>query len=710
MIENVKYYILDPINNSYSGISVYTKMLEKYISENFDVNCKRLAIQKNENIEAFYKYVFNKIINRNVTNINEKIIIEIPDSYCYLFDTIDTLSNNLIIHVRLHGLDAIIRKYQKTIFDKRRLQKELEFISQATIISAPSQLICNETSKLIDISDCIIYPNPIPSKKFGEKTIDYLFLGKFNYLKGAHIITKLSKFINIHVFSPNKPNNNRLNWIDPSTNSKEEVLSKSKYVIIPSLFESFSLVLYEALSNGCKIICSKSIPIPNKLIHCKTITQSELTLSKFLKAIDKAKETSNYFDYNILYKDYFSIINSSLMKIILTKVPNKSCRRRIKFKYFLEFVYMNTFTKKFKKLLRDPKKFFFDSMFHRHLVHFFKHKISHDNKYIELKEKDPKMQENILNKQESHIKNKEIISNNDNISTKNEIIKLSNTSYFEITSNFLSEEINVQFNDLKKSSLSRDNILIIDDRSNNINFILKNIKNFNDEGVTQFKEKNLRIISYSNKKIKNSAEQISSKFSVEMKDYFGNFKFILCNNPQSQYIEAIRYSSSKIRTICLVDNIKSLNFVTEQNTDCLIIDKELQQKVKLNIENFRRIEIIDFKQTSELFYALKKIMREFSSKDYNLFLPIYISEDSANYHISPEMYESYNIIIDIKFSNQIGKTFNEIIEKSSIKQLYIREELYFRYKNLIINAQQKNSYNKLLNIMLQDGNRIHAKY
>lgn len=717
---NVMYFLLDPINDMNSGITVYSEMMKSFINKYLGIQCTLISRKKGVDIDTFYKNACDSIINDYLRNTDSQVIIELPDTYCYLANYLNKHKDKIAIHVRLHGLDAIIRKFQTTTYSKKRLRKELEFMSTAEIISAPSNVIYEETSKFINIDDCYIYPNPIPSHQPSEKKIDFLFLGKFTYLKGAQIINKLSKHISIHVYSPNKPSNNKLIWIDPTKFSKKDILSKSRYVIIPSLFESFSLVLYEALSYDCKVICSNCIPFPATGTNIKpSVIHTKATLKNILKAIELAQKSCDTFDYDLLYKDFLLAIKQSLTKIISKHLVETRNKRNIKFKYTLELNIMNTFTKKIKKLLRNPKQFFIDSKLYKFVSNSSCEatdksqtnttsvneelqnltKINKTNIASFVPVNQTKQNENKVNAKETNPINKQTIKPKE---------KSNSMSFFEISSSPLSTEITVNYKNLLKSNLSKDNLLIINDENNTTKFIIENIEWFNEEKVTQFKEKNLKLISYKNNKLSNSSSEIANKFPIELKEYFGSFKFILCSNPQSHYITAIRFSSAKIRTICLINKFESLPYISDKYTDCLIIDESLISHVQ-NIDKFRYVECINFNNSKEIADIIKNVLREFSSKDYNLFLPIYISEEINNYLIDPDLYESYSIIIDVLFSSKKANNFKQLIDSSTINALLIREELFFRYKNLIKVAQINKDYKELLKIMLQDGYKVHEK-
>ena len=54
------------------------------------------------------------------------------------------------------------------------------------------------------------------------------------------------------------------------------------------------------------------------------------------------------------------------------------------------------------------------------------------------------------------------------------------------------------------------------------------------------------------------------------------------------------------------------------------------------------------------------------------------------------------------------KKFVDIVENLHIYEFAVREELFFKYKKQIQNAEKNKNYNKLLTIMLSDGVKIYV--
>ncbi len=676
----IQYIILDPVGNRCSGISVYSEMIYSFIFKNFGIECVLKQKKNSETIELFYEQVYEEIENEITNDPKLKIIVELPDTYCYLAKKLSLLRKKITIHIRLHGMDAIIRTFQKSPYDEIRFIDELSFIAKADVISAPSKSVFEETKKYIDIDDCIIYPNPIPEyKESSEKTIEQLFVGKFTNIKGSALINKLSKKVKIFVYSPLKPKNEKVVWIDSSKVDKNDIYLKAKCVLMPSLYESFSLVLYEALSCGCKVVCSERIPKPaTQQVIDKDIIFAKLKVSEFLKAIDKINKSKFSLNYKLLYEEFNRNIYYCLEQVISFQ-GNNILSRQIKLQNRTSSAKMNKCYKKFLKLAREPRKFFYDSKFFKFIF------------------------ENIVSVLNKNTRGRVVDERIESDGCKLISIKISRP--------MLSDELNIKYQNLCQTSLSKDNLLIVDDDSECIKSIISNINWFDEARVVQFKSKNLAILKYQNDKFTSSTEEILNAFPSEVKEFFGKFKFVLSCNPLSNYINAIRLCSTKVRTICIITNEKSIEYISPLNTDCLIISKHLVEKIKDVIDQFRFIDIIDITNMHDIEFSVKESLRQLSSKDFNMFIPIKFDELSINNFVDPDLYISYDILCNFECATDSNNiTFEQLLNSITVKSLLVREELYFRYKNLITYSKNKDDYRKLLGVMLKDGNKIYEGY
>lgn len=299
------YIILDPINDTTKGITTYSNLLYKLLCKN---NIKSFLIRKRigQNIKEFYREIENSI---NLANH----IIEIPDTFCYLFNAKASL------HIRLHGNHSLLQKVQGNKINEARQIAESEKISLAQTISSPSESNYLATLDFIHLSKCLIFPNPVPIKlssaKYEKRDIEILFLGRFHRLKGVEFIQKIEKILHkkILIYTESEVLFQRLFYkFIPTTITKENILSRSKVVIIPSLFESFSMVKYEALSCGCKVVIWDTTPCSQAELQMGVYTAQSFNIRDFADKINLALNDNTVYPYKTLAES----INASVIENI----------------------------------------------------------------------------------------------------------------------------------------------------------------------------------------------------------------------------------------------------------------------------------------------------------------------------------------------------------------------------------------------------------
>ncbi|WP_302324215.1 glycosyltransferase family 29 protein [Escherichia coli] len=195
----------------------------------------------------------------------ENDIVELPDAWGLYHNETHTKFKR---HVRLHAPSKLLQELNKVTINLNRYQRELDSAIKADYISSPS--LKNYQAYGFSLPNVAIFPNPIPFmyQEVTCKDIDVIFVGRLDLVKGSDYLSKLiSHFpnnINIKIIGINitekdyvnlinsKCNVEFLGWVDNET--KLELLKKSKVCIIPSRFESFSLVAAEAISCSCHVV------------------------------------------------------------------------------------------------------------------------------------------------------------------------------------------------------------------------------------------------------------------------------------------------------------------------------------------------------------------------------------------------------------------------------------------------------------------------
>lgn len=310
------YIIIDPLNDNTKGITTYCNLLYKTL-EKINIKC---IIEKREKAETLFD--FSKKIRKKYDDKNN--ILEIPESFAPYF-----IPNRAKLHVRLHGMDIILKWKQHQNVSVERYYREKTSIENASFVSSPSIENWIETSKFVNLpQNRFIYPNPIPSPNRFEfntnREIEVLFLGRFEKLKGICFLNEIQKRINkkIAVYSPkiNLTERLKFSYLSPKKYKKEEVLSSSKIVILPSLYESFSMVKFEALSFGCKVVTWDTCPLILKNeVDYGVIQASYPDVNSFSNCIIQAFEWQRLKTYTEMYNSFIEKINDAIFSIAQTK-------------------------------------------------------------------------------------------------------------------------------------------------------------------------------------------------------------------------------------------------------------------------------------------------------------------------------------------------------------------------------------------------------
>jgi glycosyltransferase involved in cell wall biosynthesis len=311
---NKRYLIVDPCNSATSGITSYSTLLERNLTK-LGISAKIFSKHQDEKLSSFRKRL-NEYVRINAEEI---LMIETPESYAAALK----LKTAIPIHIRLHSSKTVLNKMigQKMKFSERLAERK--GLRKATVLSAPSCIIAEMTSSNFTASAVNIYPNPVDKFEYRQKAkiIDVLFFGRFIEIKGTkylhEIISKLDKHTKIVLAGKGAEKFRALSEEFPNVEIVEEVadkkslISSSKLVMIPSLFESFSMVAAECISlavpcvmwdkNGILEYVSEDIVRPAKAYD----------VDSFVRAINRTllaeKNLDNFKHAHEYIADYFTM-------------------------------------------------------------------------------------------------------------------------------------------------------------------------------------------------------------------------------------------------------------------------------------------------------------------------------------------------------------------------------------------------------------------
>lgn len=361
-----------------------------------------------------------------------------------------------------------------------------------------------------------------------------------------------------------------------------------------------------------------------------------------------------------------------------------------------------SFKKKLKKFRRDPKKFFEDSKL------FNKFNLFKNDKLLE---KGNDESEHSIKKSEPLIFGK-----------------------FKFSKNIL--ELTVHNKNVINTNLGFSTLFIIN--SSNKYLIHQNLIRsiLKDKEFIAFKDKSLYFLTSENTDIVDIDERKNYEIFLRNKELrsnnFSSFRNLICKNPTNPMFLFIRQSNPFIKNIIIIDNLKNLNYIKQYSNyiDILIVKDSLNieelgnipriikynsifDSLKFNIKHEinslmcynNSFDSLVIEEESTILDAIKTAIIDSSyKKDCNLLLPIL--SNSPNLDKIDYYNDNYTIhgLIKFKINSKISfNTFEELIENIEIEELYLRDNLYSIYKDMILKASNESDYKQLLRRTLNDG-------
>jgi len=258
------YIFIDPFNRPDSGVTSYTKLASKIVRDNgFEV--KVYGIEEGESLD-----VFSARVGRLVGSSSDQVCcVEAPESLAasrYLPEAVP-------LHIRLHCSRSLGSIVQRLPFSQEAVRLEQVEIARARYISSPSWAAYYASSELFEFNkDIAVYPNPAPEFDGICKTdcpYDVAFVGRFQRLKGVDALIEIChkfpqlKFVAVCPLTDQTAlcDVKNLDFVDGQGLEKTIIYSLAPVIIIPSIFETFSMVAIEALAAGRNVVIWRHLGI-----------------------------------------------------------------------------------------------------------------------------------------------------------------------------------------------------------------------------------------------------------------------------------------------------------------------------------------------------------------------------------------------------------------------------------------------------------------
>lgn len=368
------YILVDPFNRKDSGVTTYTR----YASEQLAIlglTVKVIEKGLEETLEAFRLRVRDEV--EQTPNI---LCVEAPES----LSSTRFVANTIPLHIRLHCSRSLGAVVQGLPFSKEEVHFEKIEIERSNFLSSPSWASFIASKELFGFKKTPnVFPNPAASNakpQLVQKKYDVTFVGRYQKLKGTSTLEQLAsnlpdlKFAIVCPPIDEAPAANNMAFLDGTSMDKDEIYALSNVVIIPSLFETSSMVAIEALTRGCHVVLWQHLGVVEYFSNlAELIPVKPGDIQKFSDKISKTyklpKTAENFgltAQINLAFRNGLTETLKGGKKVSLTTRPEKRIEKHLKtlVKSQLKNIMkkkQSPFVKKTKKLFLHPIDFFRDS-------------------------------------------------------------------------------------------------------------------------------------------------------------------------------------------------------------------------------------------------------------------------------------------------------------------------------------------------------------
>ncbi|WP_256817540.1 glycosyltransferase [Pseudomonas putida] len=692
------------LNRADSGVTTYTNLAHAELSS-LGLTVKTISIKPDETLNDFcYR------LKIEVNQTSDLVCIEAPESLASTRE----IDSSAPLHIRLHCSRSLGAVVQGLPYSKDDVALEQREIKRAKYLSSPSWASYFASKVLFKISaPPSIYPNPAPSPKYGahtNNTYDVTFVGRFQKLKGTHYLLEIAALLpklKFAVFCPplRKPINATPNitFFDGTGMEKSEIYSKSGLVIVPSIFETSSMVVIEALSFGCQVVTWDHLGAVEYFGSVEELTTApsnniEAFKSEILSSLEKPRRLYN----NSLPNTLNSLFRMGTENLLLDQKkrqiidrPNRKVERYLTklVKTQLKAIMkknQSPFIKKTHKLFTNPIAFFRDSK----EVKFIHKKLKDRRlaKLVDLKEefKDhPLLQ---TKKETVVVESPAVKALLDVVEPKQQKSILKN--YITSIGNEGRIEFKVQPTKPKGYSTAflhhkkADKSLLIG--------TLEKLNEFSDFKYVNTERMQLGLFDISEE---HSPLSVINRIDTKNKTNLAEISFLIVLDAPANLCFALRYSGTDQQVI-LVKTDETLQVAPES------IDALITLHPEANPSQIKRL--ITVEDETGIPIAIRRVLQDLFPRKKNMLLPILV-DDECNFDktdISSFDDENYQGIIKIiPIDHRRSTTMNHIHEDvaNSVIGIMVLESIYMKYRSLCEAVEQGESPATLINVCLKDG-------
>ncbi|MCY0966835.1 glycosyltransferase family 4 protein [Parathalassolituus penaei] len=361
------YLLLDPVNRTDSGITRYSNSAVAVLNKS-GIPAHVLSIESDESLEQFRQRVATYCSENPVS------MVESPETY----GAANLVLSVVPVHIRLHFSKYIGQVMEGKLPDEEAFLLEKIAIHQARYISAPSHVADHMTRRFFEYESCSIFANPLceslVSSEF-EREIAVGFVGRWHSLKGTDYFLALARLfpeLKFYVVSGDEaqadlgrfPN---VEFLGPL--AKSELYERCHIVVVPSVFETFSMVALEALAKGCIVVCWDHLGIVEYFSTPVLFTAKKFELASMKLAVESALSSKSHGGEcaEIAIASYVLGVRALLQNSIYVD-PNATGRVG---DFDINYIFKvsgkmsvlkkkGSFSRKLRKLFVNPRQFFLD--------------------------------------------------------------------------------------------------------------------------------------------------------------------------------------------------------------------------------------------------------------------------------------------------------------------------------------------------------------
>lgn len=703
------YVFIDPFSQDDSGVSTYVK-LSQFNLLNIGVFSLVVKREANESLADFKLRVPFEI-----NKINKKIMmIEVPESLaCSEF-----ILNNIPLHIRLHCSRSLGSLLQGHSVKQDDINKEQIEINRASVISSPSWAAFHASCEVYELNKKVLFfpnPNPLPLKNPLAFKYDVLFIGRYQKLKGTAFLEEIISSLphisfliatNIKYKESIEKKFKNVTVIDGVSKNKVEIYHSARVVVVPSMFETSSMVILEAFSYNCKIIAWEHLGA----LEYEALKKSEniykikpFNIHLFVNAIIKATSSgvncsgdielnnkqylqgiTSIINKDVNFNSNIDEINASVQKII-TGLFNKE-------KSWAEVYMKSLFVRKTKKLFRDPKAFFADSV-------MFKEKNNNEaalaitNPTITtLKEYPEVFSQNDTEKGLLH----HIVETDTNALGFENLINIEDNKKYKLYS-LINEDGRIEFPEPrgKPKGYTVAFFYSATGAEHEYEGIIDDLNLYDDFRYTSLERMHIGCFDL-DKNV--TSLSIINRIDVKNKERFSLIDFCILLNPPVALCTALRSIGSGQKIIVI--DTHDLSFDYSKCADVIIsIFPEKEQYI------CRRFIAINKIRDSHI--AIRKVLQENFPKNPNMLIALRPEEKAfTKQEFKNFDYESFDGIIKVKkdlfYNFQTMDEYYAIFSKG-IQGIAVKESVYNKYKNLVQDINIETNKFHFIKYCLADG-------